>query len=179
MKKKLFLTAILTLICCMLLIAGASADLEGTGTADDPYQISNAVELIAFADIVNNGQNGAHAVLTADITIQAITYGGDGKPANADGLRQWTPIGKDDTNAYTGTFDGQAHTISGLYTMVKTDNTTAYAGLFGCVGGGGEVKNVNIADSYIYASIKESNPSGNNEFAAAGSVCGKNNGGTI
>ena len=186
MKKKLFLTAILTLICCMLLIAGASADLEGTGTADDPYQISNAVELIAFADIVNNGQNGVHAVLTADITIQAITYGGDGKPANADGLRQWTPIGKDDTNAHTGTFDGQAHTISGLYTMVKTDNTTAYAGLFGCVGGG-EVKNVNIADSYIYASIKESNPSGNNEFAAAGSVCGNDitggvcgqNGGTV
>ena len=180
MKKKLFLTAILTLICCMLLIAGASANLEGIGTADDPYQISNAAELIAFADIVNDGQNAAHAVLTANITVNENVLKTDGSlngtPANA-----WTPIGESDSedDAYTGNFDGRGHTISGLYTMVETYNTTAYAGLFGCVGGGGEVKNVNIADSYICASIKESNPSGNNKFAAAGSVCGKNNGGTI
>ena len=50
----------------------------------------------------------------------------------------WTPIGTSFGNSYTGTFDGGGHTITGL-----TDTTNGqYAGLFGCLGKAGTVKNV-------------------------------------
>ena len=166
------------LLLGLLTVTALAAAPEGTGTAEDPYQISSAEELYWFAGLVNDGNPAAHAVLTANITVNENVLKADGS-LNGTPAKAWTPIGKDDTNAYTGTFDGQGHTISGLYNRVETESTTAYAGLFGCVGGGGKVKNVNIADSYIYASITESDPGSVDNFAAAGSVCGKNNGGTI
>ncbi|WP_304233437.1 fimbrillin family protein [Phocaeicola plebeius] len=50
----------------------------------------------------------------------------------------WTPIGTSFGNSYTGTFDGGVHTITGL--TVTTNGQ--YAGLFGCLGKAGTVKNV-------------------------------------
>ena len=50
----------------------------------------------------------------------------------------WTPIGTSFGNSYTGTFDGGGHTITGL--TVTTNGQ--YAGLFGCLGKAGTVKNV-------------------------------------
>lgn len=52
----------------------------------------------------------------------------------------WTPIGKDDNKAYTGTFDGNGKTITGL-TVTVSDR---YAGLFGRIGSGGKVMNVKL-----------------------------------
>ena len=60
---------------------------------------------------------------------------------NVDGQSvSWTPIGSD-SRPYSGTFNGDGHTISGLY----IDNSTANnQGLFGCVYGG-TVKNLNVS----------------------------------
>ena len=71
----------------------------------------------------------------------------------------WTPIGKDDNKAYTGTFDGNGKTITGL-TVTTSDR---YAGLFGCIGSGGTVKNVTLKN----VQITNDNSSGN-----AGGVAG-------
>ena len=57
----------------------------------------------------------------------------------------WTPIGKDDNKAYTGTFDGNGKTITGLTVTGSND----YAGLFGYIGSGGMVKNVVLEDVQI------------------------------
>ncbi len=83
--------------------------MQGTGTADDPYQISSAAELYWFAAYVNEDNTDACAVLTKDIDL-----GGEDEP--------WTPIG---INSYTGTFDGRGHTISGLYYEGSGDTGTA------------------------------------------------------
>ena len=113
---------------------------EADGTAGAPYQIGTAEQLAAFRDKVNgsNGtaQNDAHAVLTADIDLEG----------SADDL--WTPIGSDYRNVYTGTFDGDGHTISGLY--VSRDN---YVGLFGSVGAGGAVKNLKVSGTVTGSGI--------------------------
>ena len=129
------------------------------------YQISNAGQLYWFAQQVNSGSTGISAVLTKDITINtgvlsAVASG------STDELQPWTPIGTSKDYAYTGTFDGGNHTISGLYYYGRGD----YVGLFGYVGSDGQVKNVNVADSYI---------SNNAGVSDTGGVCGCNNGGTI
>ena len=56
-----------------------------------------------------------------------------------------TPIGKDDNKAYTGTFDGNGKTITGL-TVTTSDQ---YAGLFGDIDENGTVKNVVLEDVQI------------------------------
>ena len=174
--KKLFVLVFAIALCLGVLCVGASADYSGTpekpaqgdGTVDDPYKISSAENLYWFAGLVNGtltdgtAQNkAANAVLMADITINtgvlnAVASGIT--PANT-----WTPIGSfasaHGLPKYTGTFDGQGHTISGLYY-----SGSGYGGLFGCVGIGGQVKNVKVADSYINGKLY------------VGGVCGANNG---
>lgn len=108
--------------------------LDPTG---NHIQVSNQEELEWIADQVNSGQD-----TFADKTIELlndITLTGE-----------WTPIGKDaaltdHSKAFSGVFDGQKHTISGL-----TVNTAdGFAGLFGAVNGGAAIKNLKIDNANI------------------------------
>ena len=108
--------------------------ITGSGTESDPYQISTADQLKLFRDIVNGAggqtQNrGAYAVLTADIDL-------NNEP--------WTPIGPDRDSAYTGTFDGQGHTVKNLSVTVNVQ--PGRAGLFGCVKDG-TIRKLTVAGS--------------------------------
>ena len=108
--------------------------MDGLGTAAYPYQISTADQLKLFRDIVNGagGQTpnrGACAVLTADIDL-------NNEP--------WTPIGPDRDSAYTGTFDGQGHTVKNLSVTVNVQ--PGRAGLFGCVKDG-TIRKLTVAGS--------------------------------
>lgn len=115
--------------------------LTGEGTAKSPILISNAEELKAFHDIVN-GENGrtqkldACATLTADIVLNDGTFDEDGNythgPSGAATPTEWTFIGRDYEEAYSGTFDGAGHTIQGIYC---NDQIKGRAGLFGYVNG--------------------------------------------
>lgn len=115
--------------------------MDGLGTAAYPYQISNAAQLKLFHDIVNN-ENGqtqntaACATLTADIVLNDGTFDEDGNytpdPSGADTPTEWTFIGCDHEEAYSGTFDGAGHTIQGVYC---NDQIKGRAGLFGYVNG--------------------------------------------
>ena len=73
--------------------------------------------------------------------------------------REWTPIGNT-SHIYSGTFDGQNHTVSGLYFNDTEPTTGMYVGLFGC--NGGTIQNVGVVDSYIKC------------LNFAGGVCGYN-----
>ena len=115
---------------------------EGEGTADSPYEISNAAELYWFAGLVNGTltdgteqDTAACAKLMNDIEIQTGVLNTDGS-LNGDGstFEPWTPIGsygEDGEMAYTGTFDGGGCTISGLYCDNTSTSDRTYAGLFG------------------------------------------------
>ena len=54
---------------------------------------------------------------------------------------EWTPIGTE-SQPYTGTFDGNGKTITGLTVTGSND----YAGLFGYIDSGGKVQNVTLTD---------------------------------
>ncbi len=153
--KKLLVLVFAIALCLGVLCVGASAvkyDQNGFGDDDsyEPatqqngvYQIGNAGQLYWFAEQVNSGTTNINAVLTADITINTGVLKTDGSLNNGS-FAQWTPIGNN-SNRYTGTFDGNNKTISGLY----YSGSGNYVGLFGCVGSGGVVKDVSVADSYI------------------------------
>ena len=87
------------------------------------YTVTSAEGLKAVADIANNGNLGINITLTENINLTDM---------------EWTPIGTDYNNAYTGTFDGGGKTITGL----TVTGSNKYAGLFGRIGSGGTVKNV-------------------------------------
>ena len=134
------------------------------------YIIRTAGELKWFATHVNGSSNkSVNAKLANDITLNTKLLDADGEP-NTGTHDTWTPIGSNSSaNCYKGTFDGDGNTISGLYC---DESSKLYVGLFACVGAGGTVKNVNIADSYVFG--KEN----------VGLLCGANggttyNGGTI
>ncbi|MCI6919950.1 MAG: hypothetical protein MR817_05510 [Lachnospiraceae bacterium] len=122
-----------------------------TKNTEDCYEIGNAGQLYWFAALVNGTdgltQNlGANAVLTADITVNT------GDVANCGGTKQagwkdWTPIvGNSYPNYYAGTFDGQNHTVSGLY---FNDSDVNNVGLFGATGSSGKISKVGVVDSYF------------------------------
>ena len=68
---------------------------SGSGTAEAPYQITSAAELIWLRDAVNTGEANTCAELQQDVT-------------HVDEI--WTSIGTSD-HPYTGTFNGNGHTI--------------------------------------------------------------------
>ena len=149
-------------------------DVDGDGNYDEVYEISNAGQLYWFADKVNNENDtygSVNAVLTADIVVNENVLKSDGT-LNDGTFKEWTPIGVDYTDdlnkrheySYTGAFDGQNHTISGLYCK---KNSAWNIGLFGFIGSGGKIANVGVLDSYF------------SETGSVGGVCGINTGGII
>ncbi len=107
----------------------------GDGTAAHPYEIKTAAQLETFRDLVNGANNqtadtDAHAKLMNDINL------------NGNEKNQWTPIGNSFSNSYSGNFDGDGHTISGLYINSSSDN---YQGLFGYLRQGGTVQNLTVS----------------------------------
>lgn len=105
--------------------------------------ISTPEQFAQFRDSVNNGNTykGKTIALTADIDL-------GGGISN-----YWDPIGTEKENYFCGTFDGEGHTISGIY--VKDNNMNA---LFTGLGEYGTIKNL-FAKGVVFASITQTNKS--------------------
>ena len=131
-----------------------------TQDAEGCYQVADAFQLFWFAGLVNGTltdgteQNtSASAVLTADIDLSGET---------------WTPIGSEST-PYTGTFDGQGYTISGM----TIENAESYSGLFGNVTG--TVRDFTVTGSITITGDEIVSRVG----GAVGSLCTASVGGTV
>lgn len=122
----------------------------GTGTKFVPYEISTAEELAWFRDWVNGTYTAsgsetatthlnACAKLTADIDLKDFCYAA----ANNAKELSWEPIGNY-SKRYTGTFDGNGHTISNLYIKVQRQGV----GFFGCAEGG-SIKNITFDNAQV------------------------------
>ena len=99
---------------------------NGKGTEASPYKIGTIFDLMKLQKDVAGGTNylGIHFQMTSDITING----------------EWTPIG-DNGKMFRGIFDGDSHSILGTMkfsSLAKND----MAGLFGCVGPNGVIKNL-------------------------------------
>ncbi len=111
----------------------------GDGSRDNPYRISNAEQLAYFRDRVNlMGDSSLCAYVVADIDL---------------GNQEWTPIGMTE-NGYNGIFDGGGWAIKNIrltkvsnifYDRTRNPIPVQVSGLFGCIGSGGVVRNVNVS----------------------------------
>ena len=96
------------------------------------YEVYNANGLLEWNEAARNDLS-INCTLTADIDLTG---------------KEWTPIGSYINytyTGYTGTFDGQGHTIFGLTINQVRDAV----GLIGCIDKGGIVKNVKLKDVNI------------------------------
>ena len=129
---------------------------------DGVYQLATPEHLYWFITQVNNGNTKINAVLTQDIVINAdcLSRLSLAKKDNDEfGLIEWQPIGTPE-NPFEGTFNGDGHSVSGLYINSNTDDNV---GLFGTVDEDGTVKNVGVEDSYIKGDENVGAICGNNE----------------
>ena len=101
----------------------AAKDLGYTIESNGSYTVYNADGLMNIAELVNGGKSDINITLDTNIDLTG---------------KDWTPIGTDYDNSYTGTFDGGGHTITGLTITTKDQ----FVGLFGYLNRAGTVKNV-------------------------------------
>lgn len=120
------------------------ADHTIGGSTVYAYELSTAAHLYWFANQINTTQQDISAVLTADITVNQNVLNASGG-LNSGSFEAWTPIGTVDHN-FRGKFDGQGHTISGLY---LNNSNTSNVGLFGIVDSPASIYRVGVVDSYF------------------------------
>ena len=137
-------------------ISSAEGFAGGSGTEEDPYQIATKEQLKLLADLVNSGEGeyaSASYVLNNDIEINS-TDNIDGW-ATSSPENGWTVIGSGEAYCeFEGHFNGQGHTVSGLfyYGSGGSSGNGRYAvGMFGIVGGDAVIENVTLKDSRISA----------------------------
>lgn len=128
-RRALALGLVMALILTIFALPSFAAGRSGNGTADAPYLIATEADLVAFRNKVNGGETGAHARLTADITLTA----------------SWTAIGTQDA-PFTGTFDGDHHAILNFMTAYYDP----MAALFGHSSGTIQNLTVDTGNNYLF-----------------------------
>ena len=104
------------------------ADSGSGADADHPYVVTTMqqIENIQNVFVANGLSDGKYWQLGKD--IDATGYFAEKGPGYNSGAG-WVPIG-DDTNQFQGSFDGNRHTITGLFIY---DTDLVYTGLFGYI----------------------------------------------
>ena len=116
----------------------AEAYEGGDGTEENPFQIATPQQLALLAEQTYDGTGGnAHYILVDDICLN-----------DEDGRLEWPMIGRQNEMNhpifFQGVFDGNGHSIKGMYISVYHVNS----GLFGEVNGA-VIKNLTVDDSRI------------------------------
>ena len=131
-------------------------EFEGAGTEDDPYLVSDAVDLKAMVGL---GGQEAYYKLTNDIYVNDLNAV-DWKTGTVNegyAPEQWF-VSKDqaglgyigylgNTQQFKGHIDGNGYAVHGLY--YELGNTSTLSGLIPYVGGTVTVKDLGIEDSFI------------------------------
>ena len=108
--------------------ANLELDVLPSQDEDGVYLIGNASQLLWFASKVNSGETGISGKLTANIDLTSV--------------ESWTPIGSL-KQPFTGSFDGDGHSITGMSITFDSDDKSIgapYLGLFGYVKGTADKK---------------------------------------
>lgn len=136
--------------------------LAGEGTEESPYLIATMEDLLQFAGVMNherqyNDYSASHFRLTADIALNDCSDFDTWDKTPPENV--WTPIAC--YHAFNGVFDGNSHTISGLYidqpvTKIEYDGYSGLMDTFGLFGNvTGEIKNLTVEKAYVHPKRNE------------------------
>jgi len=154
LKKVLSFLGGVSILCTFASAATTITPVEPT-LKNNCYQISTAAELYGFAAIVNGDPDfpydaTACGKLTKDIVVNKNVLNSDGTLNVADTANfvPWKPMIN-----FAGKFDGQNHTVSGLFFSDTTSKKFDNFGFFGAIVGSGSVvvtvQNFGVVDSYF------------------------------
>lgn len=148
MKKRII--SLLLALCMVLSLAPVSVFAESDGEEpgtytpaeeDGVYLLDSEEALLWLAEQVNGGNGALSVRLTDNIELSG----------------EWTPIGTED-NPFSGSFDGDGYTISGLSINVElgSDSADGYFGLFGYVKGKSATNRAEICDLTLEGTVEVS-----------------------
>lgn len=129
----------------------AAAFAGGSGTAADPYLITDGAQLAKVAKDVEDNvtvYKDVYFRLENDIDLSAHRW-------NPIGVWKWYENGASENKTFAGFLDGNGKTITGLIVDERTEKNSA--GLFGNIGDNAGAatnvgaKDLNIVDARIYA----------------------------
>lgn len=146
MLKFLVTTLFFSFILGNTLAQTADPPSAGDGSAGNPYQIATINNLYWLSQQENNSDAAGpywtrHYIQTADIDASATTSWDDGNGGTPEGF---IPIGNSAT-PFTGTYDGNNHSVTGLY-INRTSKS--YIGLFGQARGA-TLKNLSLNNADV------------------------------
>lgn len=151
MKKVISIALAAIMLLCMIptvaVFASTQEPTRDTSWYSDSastFEISTAAQLLGFSDLLADGKNfsGKTVKLTADIDLNEDWTAGATAPTNV-----WADVTGMD---FKGTFDGQAHEISGIYLKATNGASASRTAIFGGYAKDkATVKNVRIVNSYV------------------------------
>lgn len=110
-----------------------NANTQWHNTQDNSFTLSNEAELAGLSLLVAGGNDFSGITISIDSDLDL-------------GAHLWSPIGVDEVNPFSGTFDGNNHTISN---MVVNMPTIDMVGLFGRMING-TLLNINLENPIVY-----------------------------
>ncbi|MBQ9543929.1 MAG: hypothetical protein IJV00_02235 [Clostridia bacterium] len=140
--KKIIASILALMMVASLFVVGASAEITADTSWYDAskseFVIENVSQLAGFSKLAEEGNDfvGKTVKLGADVTLNegdANTWG------SAAPELSWTPI-----KGFAGTFDGQGHTVSGLYAKL-----TSSSAMFASVSADALIKDFRLVNSYF------------------------------
>ena len=154
--------------------------LAGSGTEVSPYTVSNERGLNLFADSVNATEtiynaSGVVVKVTANITMSGTW---NTPIANNNWAEYFSTSAAAVSRRFVGTFDGGGKTVYNLTVNIPASagRVDTYVGLFGYIGAGGVVRNVNLSNVNINGASVRDNTNTNKGGANNGGIAGLNSG---
>ena len=145
--QKIFI--LISIIFLITFSTALSFSGNGSGTEEDPYQITNVHQLQEMNDDLD-----AHYILMNDIdaseTREWNVGDHDEDPETPDSAMGFKPVGdfeeENPIAGFTGTLNGHGYSINGLYINRPVED---YVGLFGCITDGGYVYDLHIEEADV------------------------------
>ncbi|MBN1125950.1 MAG: hypothetical protein JXA82_13155 [Sedimentisphaerales bacterium] len=174
------ISTLIVALCLPFTQLGAATYSGGMGTAEDPYQIATAEDLITFGQTVEDYDK--HFVLTTDIDMGTSTFTTAVIAPDPSSSQEF------EGTAFIGTLDGAGHIITNLSIDTSADgpdnDIDNFTGLFGMIGDGGQVmnlgfENATIAGDYAAAALAGENQGVISNCYATGEISGRSSVGVL
>jgi hypothetical protein len=170
MSRPAFVAVVIIIVCFLSALLGGLAVMPSQVAVAAPGDSPSDPILINNVSVLQNMNLNLSAHYALNNSIDASSTSG------WNGGLGFMPVGND-SNRFTGSFDGRGFTITGLYINRPTTNNV---GLFGAIGATGEVKNIGLITANITGNdnvgrlVGENSGFTVNNSSATGNVKGKN-----